>query len=109
MDQRYLELVELCVESNHQVSVASHDEVIHRQMLERGYFQNPHVEAEMLYGIHPELCKQLKDSEVSVRVYLPYGVEWYLYLCHRIAEYPSNIYVAITDMIREAEDTSELY
>lgn len=109
LDQHYLELVELCVKANRQVSVASHDETIHRQMLERGYFQNPHVEVEMLYGIRPELCKQLKDSGVSVRVYLTYGVEWYLYLCHRIAEYPANIYVAITDMIRGAEDTSGLY
>lgn len=109
LDQRYLELVDLCVKAGHQVSIASHDEAIHKQILERGYLQNPHVEAEMLYGIRPEFCKQLKDNGLPVRVYLTYGVEWYLYLCHRIAEYPPNIYVAITDMIQGAEDTSVLY
>jgi proline dehydrogenase len=109
LDQRYLELVDLCVKAGHQVSIASHDEVIHKQIIERGYLQNPHVEVEMLYGIRPELCKQLKDDELPVRVYLTYGVEWYLYLCHRIAEYPPNIYVAITDMVRGEKDSSQLY
>lgn len=109
LDKRYLELVELCIKSGHQVSVASHDEGIYKQIIERGYLKNPHVEAEMLYGIRPDLCKQLKDEELPVRVYLTYGSEWYLYLVHRIAEYPPNIYVAITDMIQGANDTSALY
>lgn len=109
LDQRYLELVDLCVKAGHHVSIASHDEVIYKQIIERGYLQNPYVEAEMLYGICPELCKQLKDEGLPVRVYLTYGSEWYLYLAHRIAEYPPNIYVAITDMIRGAKDTSVLY
>ncbi|CAK6481427.1 Proline dehydrogenase (plasmid) [Peribacillus frigoritolerans] len=109
LDQRYLELVDLCVKAGHHVSIASHDEVIYKQIIESGYLQNPYVEAEMLYGIRPELCKQLKDDGLPVRVYLTYGSEWYLYLVHRIAEYPPNIYVAITDMIRGAEDTSVLY
>lgn len=33
------------------------------------------------------------------RVYLPYGEEWYLYLCHRLAEYPPNIYQAVADAV----------
>ncbi|QQK77397.1 proline dehydrogenase family protein [Salicibibacter cibarius] len=109
LDQRYLELVELCVKEGHQVSVASHDDGIYKQIIDRGYLQNPNVEAEMLYGIRPDLCKQLKDDGFPVRVYLTYGSEWYLYLVHRIAEYPPNIYVAITDMIQGANDTSALY
>jgi len=109
LDQRYLELVDLCDKAGHQVSIASHDESIHKQILERGYLQKPYVEAEMLYGIRPELCKQLKDDGLPVRIYLTYGVEWYLYLCHRIAEYPPNIYIAITDMIRGEKDSSQLY
>jgi proline dehydrogenase len=109
LDQRYLELVDLCVKAGHQVSIASHDEAIHKQIIDRGYLKNSYVEAEMLYGIRPELCKQLKEDGLPVRVYLTYGVEWYLYLCDRIAEYPPNIYVAITDMIRGEKDSSQLY
>ncbi|WP_243291918.1 proline dehydrogenase family protein [Bacillus sp. FJAT-47783] len=109
LNQRYLELVDLCVNAGHPVSIASHDEAIHKQVIGRGYLQNPHVEAEMLYGIRPDLCKRFKDDGLPVRIYLTYGVEWYLYLCHRIAEYPPNIYIAITDMIRGEKDSSQLY
>ncbi|RDW16033.1 proline dehydrogenase [Oceanobacillus arenosus] len=109
LDERYIQLVDLCVKANHQVSIASHDEVIYKQVIERGYLQNPNVEAEMLYGIRPDLSKKLKDDGLAVRVYLTYGVEWYLYLCHRIAEYPPNIYIAITDMIQGEKDSTQLY
>lgn len=109
LNQRYLELVDLCVNAGHQVSIASHDEYIYKQIIERGYLQNPYAEAELLYGIRPELCKQLKDEGLPTRVYLTYGVEWYLYLCHRIAEFPPNIYVAITNMIQGEKDSLQLY
>src|SRR5699024_11806851 len=55
LNSRYLELVDLCVEANKQVSIASHDETIHKQVIERGYLQNSYVEAELLYGIRPDL------------------------------------------------------
>src|SRR5699024_10809852 len=109
LNSRYLELVDLCVEANKQVSIASHDETIHKQVIERGYLQNSYVEAELLYGIRPDLSKELKDEGRPVRSYLTYGSEWYLYLTHRIAEYPPNIYVAITDIIMDAESPLRLY
>lgn len=109
LDGRYLELVDLCVKAGNQVSIASHDENIHKAIIERGYLQNPNVEVEMLYGIRPELCKQYKNDGLPVRVYLTYGDEWFLYLCHRIAEYPPNIYAAVTDMINGGANSSEFY
>lgn len=109
LDDRFLQLVDLCVKSEHKVSIASHDEAIYKKIIEHGYFEKPNVEAEMLYGIRPDLCKQFKDEGLPVRVYLTYGSEWYLYLTHRIAEYPPNIYVAIRDMVRGTEDSSALY
>lgn len=109
LNQRYLELVDLCVKAGQHVSIASHDEVIYKQIEEHGYFNNRCVEAEMLYGIRPESCKDMKDKGVPVRVYLTYGTEWYLYLAHRIAEYPPNIYIAIMDMIQGGGDVYQAY
>jgi proline dehydrogenase len=108
LDERYLELVDRCVQAGHSVSIAKHDEGIIRHIVERRYLHHAHVEAELLYGIRPDLGRQLKESGFPVRIYLTYGDEWYLYLCHRMAEFPPNLYMAITDMIKRTR-TSDLY
>jgi proline dehydrogenase len=99
LDSRYLKMIRACVETNHPISIATHDEKLIDQILELGYLNSPNVEVEMLYGVRPDLIKALKDGGYKARVYLTYGVEWYLYLCHRIAEYPPNIYLSFADII----------
>lgn len=99
LNQRYLQFVEQLVEANHPVSIATHDEALIREMERRQYMNHPHVEVEMLYGIRPDLLKTLNNKGYNTRVYLTYGKEWYLYLCHRIAEHPENLYRAVTDII----------
>jgi proline dehydrogenase len=48
-------------------------------------------EYQMLFGIRPDEQKRLADAGEKVRVYLPYGQEWYGYLMRRLAERPSNL------------------
>ena len=48
-------------------------------------------EFQMLYGIRTEEQKRLATAGEKVRVYLPYGDEWYGYLMRRLAERPSNL------------------
>ncbi|MBA4495938.1 proline dehydrogenase family protein [Paenactinomyces guangxiensis] len=109
LNERYLHLVDLLVQANHAVSIATHDETLIREMHKRDYLSLPHVEVEMLYGIRPDLLKQLKEDHFKARVYLTYGTEWYLYLCHRLAEYPPNIYVAIADIVNPSDSDQNLY
>jgi proline dehydrogenase len=45
----------------------------------------------MLYGIRPEEQKRLAAAGETVRVYVPYGQEWYGYLMRRLAERPQNL------------------
>jgi proline dehydrogenase len=45
----------------------------------------------MLYGIRPEEQRRLAGEGHAVRVYLPYGQEWYGYLMRRLAERPANV------------------
>ena len=45
----------------------------------------------MLYGIRPEEQKRLAETGETVRVYIPYGQEWYGYLMRRLAERPQNL------------------
>ncbi|MGG2113272.1 proline dehydrogenase family protein [Lysinibacillus pakistanensis] len=99
LNERYLHFVEQLIEAKHPISIATHDKALILEMEKRRYFQQPNVEIEMLYGVQPALLQQLKKNGYLCRVYLTYGTEWFLYLCHRIAEYPENLYLAVTDII----------
>ncbi|MGE7109834.1 proline dehydrogenase family protein [Lysinibacillus sp. NPDC047702] len=99
LNERYLHFVGQLLEAKHPISIATHDEGLILEMEKRQYFQQPNVEIEMLYGVQPALIQQLKKNGYPCRVYLTYGTEWFLYLCHRIAEYPENLYLAVTDII----------
>jgi proline dehydrogenase len=48
-------------------------------------------EFQMLYGIRPDEQRRLAEAGEKVRVYVPYGEEWYGYLMRRLAERPSNL------------------
>jgi len=48
-------------------------------------------EFQMLYGIRPEEQKRLAGAGETVRVYIPYGTDWYGYLMRRLAEKPQNL------------------
>jgi proline dehydrogenase len=74
--------------------VASHDPrliEIAGALAARHQRQQGGYEYQMLYGIRPEEQKRLAKSGETVRVYVPYGVEWYGYLMRRLAERPSNV------------------
>ncbi|MFJ7733221.1 proline dehydrogenase family protein [Lysinibacillus sp. NPDC097231] len=102
LNERYLHYVEQLTNANHPISIATHDEVLIQEMEQRQYFNQPNVEIEMLYGIRPDLIHQLKAKGYRCKVYLTYGREWYLYLCHRLAEYPENLFLAVADIINPA-------
>lgn len=109
LNKRFIDMVGTCIKSKHPVSIATHDEEILNQIMLRGYIDSPLVESEMLFGVRPDLLKDLKDRNHKTRVYLTYGSEWYLYLCHRLAEYPQNIFVAIADIIDPSRTKKSLY
>jgi proline dehydrogenase len=98
LNERYIQLIEQAICKGHRLSIATHDESIIDQVIKRGWIHEPGVEFEMLYGIRPDLSSRLKKAGYPVRIYLTFGREWYLYLCHRIAEYPPNVFQAILDM-----------
>ncbi|KOP80984.1 proline dehydrogenase [Lysinibacillus sp. FJAT-14745] len=99
LNERYLHYVEQLINANHPILIATHDEVLIQEMEQRQYFNQPNVEIEMLYGIRPDLIHQLKAKGYRCKVYLTYGTDWYLYLCHRLAEYPENLFLAVADII----------
>jgi len=102
LNKHYLDYVDQLVNANHPLSIATHDEMLIQEIERRQYLDNSNVEVEMLYGVRPTLLNELRRKDYRCRVYLTYGNEWYLYLCHRIAEHPENLYLAVTDIINES-------
>ncbi|MEI3607365.1 proline dehydrogenase family protein [Pseudogracilibacillus sp. SE30717A] len=99
LNENYLYIVEQLIRANHPVSIATYDEAILDEFERRNYFQLPNVEIEMLYGIQPHLLKKLQNKGYPCKVYLTYGNDWFLYVCHRLAEHPKNIYQFISDIV----------
>lgn len=59
------------------------------------------VEFQMLYGIRRDLQDQLASEGYPVRVYVPYGTEWYPYYMRRLAERPANVWFFISNFFRK--------
>jgi proline dehydrogenase len=56
-------------------------------------------EFQMLYGIRPEEQKRLAAAGETMRVYVPYGTEWYGYLMRRLAEKPQNLAFFVRSLV----------
>jgi proline dehydrogenase len=60
------------------------------------------VEFQMLYGVRRDLQAQLAGQGYPLRVYVPYGTEWYPYLTRRLAERPANVWFFLSNLVRGA-------
>lgn len=58
------------------------------------------LEFQMLYGIRSDLQKMLTEAGYPVRIYVPYGTEWYPYTVRRLAERPANLWFFLSNLIR---------
>ena len=58
-------------------------------------------EFQMLYGIRRDLQSQLVEEGYQVRVYVPFGTQWYPYFMRRLAERPANLWFFISNFFRK--------
>ncbi|MGV2623116.1 UNVERIFIED_CONTAM: proline dehydrogenase family protein [Halobacillus marinus] len=99
LNERYIEFAAACVERDHPLSIATHDENLLLALKSKGLLHQPNVEVEMLDGVRHDLLNALREEKIRTKVYATYGTEWYLYVVHRIAEHPPNIYTFLSDII----------
>jgi proline dehydrogenase len=71
-------------------AVATHDERLLELTRKLAADRDGAFEFQMLFGVRPDLQRELVDEGFDVRVYLPYGSQWYPYLTRRLAERPAN-------------------
>jgi proline dehydrogenase len=85
-------------------AIATHDEK--RIQFARNYanqigLPNSKVEFQMLHGIRRDLQERLVQEDYPVRVYVPYGTQWYPYFMRRLAERPANVWFLLTNLLRK--------
>jgi proline dehydrogenase len=58
------------------------------------------LEIQMLYGIRRDLQQELANMGYPVRIYVPYGTEWYPYFMRRLAERPANLWFFLSSLFK---------
>ncbi len=103
VDQAFAQLFATLTSRGHTVHVATHDPKLldgARRYVERERIDPSHVEYQMLYGVRRDLQTRLAADGLPVRVYVPYGTEWYPYLTRRLAERPANMWFFASNLVR---------
>ena len=94
IDEAYLRCLRILMKGNGYPMVASHDPTMIEAatILAAEFDRTPDTwEHQMLYGIRTDEQRRLVGSGAHVRVYIPYGTEWYGYFVRRLAEKPANL------------------
>ena len=103
VDANYIKLMKILLKSDVYHGIATHDENIIRATKEfaiREKIPRDHFEFQMLYGIRRDLQKSLTADGWRMRVYIPFGTEWYPYLMRRLAERPANVLFIARNLLR---------
>jgi proline dehydrogenase len=84
-------------------AIAGHDPPMIREAIrysrEKGIAPD-RFEFQMLYGIRRDLQRQVVDQGFRLRVYVPYGTEWYPYFMRRLSERPANVLFVARSLFR---------
>jgi len=103
VDAAYARLFTTLLARGHKIDAATHDprliEGVRRRVdaVEEGWGR---VEFQMLYGVRRDLQAKLAGQGYPLRVYIPYGTEWYPYLTRRLAERPANLSFFLSNIVR---------
>jgi len=104
VDKSYGQLMEALLLNGRYPAIATHDEAL----IERTKaFATQHgigadrFEFQMLYGVRRDLQDRLVKEGYRMRVYVPFGTQWYPYLMRRLAERPANIAFILGNVMKE--------
>jgi proline dehydrogenase len=94
VDKNYVALMQMLLSEGNYPGIATHDEKMiaaTRDYAARHGIGPERFEFQMLYGIRRDLQEQIVRDGYRLRIYVPYGEEWYPYMMRRMAERPANI------------------
>jgi proline dehydrogenase len=94
VDKNFERLIETHLLNGNYTAVATHDDEIIRftkELVDKHSIPYDQFEFQMLYGIRVERQEQLLQEGYKMRIYVPYGNDWYGYFMRRLAERPANV------------------
>jgi proline dehydrogenase len=104
VDANYIKCMHALLEEGTYPGIATHDPAIiadaKRFVTEKG-IDRSRFEFQMLYGIRRDMQEQLVREGYRMRVYVPFGTQWYPYLMRRLAERPANVAFITGNVMRE--------
>jgi proline dehydrogenase len=103
VDDNFKKIIKQHLTYGNYTAIASHDAAIIADIKsfiqERGISRDT-FEFQMLYGISEDLQRQLVNEGYRVRIYVPYGVDWFGYFMRRLAERPANVWFVLKNLFK---------
>jgi proline dehydrogenase len=104
VDANYVKCMHALMRDGNYPGLATHDPRMideAKRFAEAEGIAKDRFEFQMLYGIRRDLQEQLVQEGYRMRVYIPYGTQWYPYLMRRLAERPANVAFITGNIVRE--------
>lgn len=104
VDENFKKIIKMHLLNGNYTAVATHDDAIieyTKQLVKEYNIPNSQFEFQMLYGIRPERQEQLVREGYTMRIYVPYGTDWYGYFMRRLAERPANVAFVLKGIFRK--------
>ena len=104
VDDSYLRCMRSLLLNGHYPGIATHDEAIVREtkrFARENDIKPDQFEFQMLYGVRRDLQEKLVKEGYRMRVYVPFGTQWYPYLMRRLAERPANVMFIAGNIVKE--------
>jgi len=105
VDAAYARIMKKLITDAHDVAIATHDPqmiAIARQWARDHGVASDRFEFQMLYGVRRDLQTMLVNAGYRVRVYIPFGREWFPYFMRRLGERPANVMFVIRGILSES-------
>ncbi len=104
VDANFVNLTHALLTSGIYHGIATHDEAMvsaTKQFVRESRIEPKSFEFQMLYGVRRDLQRALVAEGFNVRVYVPFGAEWYPYFMRRLAERPANVLFIAKNMLKQ--------
>ncbi|RPF50361.1 proline dehydrogenase family protein [Aquisalibacillus elongatus] len=104
VDENFKNIIKIHLQNGNYTAVATHDDTMidfTKEFVKEHDISNDQFEFQMLYGIRNELQEKLVKEGYTMRVYVPYGNDWFGYNMRRLAERPANVWFVLKGIFKK--------